>query len=76
MQLEDLARLIEHQQALSERQHEETRRHFDVSTEGLRQEIQLVAEGVVRLAERLGKAEDSLESVRMEMRTASPRSPR
>jgi hypothetical protein len=41
--------------------HADTRRHFEVLTEGTRQEIQLVAESVLHLNEKLARTDEKIE---------------
>ena len=62
MELEDLKKLIEDSAAENRRQFDridgqfaDLRRHFDVTAEGLRHEIRLVAEGVMLVNERVDR---------------------
>ena len=41
-------------------QFDETRRHFDVSAEGMRAKVRLIAEGVTALAERVDQLDHNL----------------
>ena len=47
---------------------DEIKRHFDVVTDGVRGEVQAVAEGVTSVAERIGSLETSVGALRQEVR--------
>ena len=50
---DELRRLLEAMQEQNNAAHAETRRHFDVTAEGLRHEVRLVAESVATLDEKM-----------------------
>lgn len=47
---------------------DEIKRHFDVVTDGVRGEVQAVAEGVASVAERIGSLETNVGALRQEVR--------
>jgi hypothetical protein len=58
---DDLKRLFESMRQENAAAHAETRRHFDVVTEGTRNDIRLVAESVVLLSDKLDRTATSLD---------------
>jgi hypothetical protein len=58
---DDLKRLFDSMRHENAAAHSDTRRHFEVLAEGTRKDIQLVAESVVRLSEKLARTDDKIE---------------
>lgn len=58
---DDLKRLFDSMRQENAAAHSETRRHFDVVTEGTRREIQLVAESVLLLSEKLARTDEKID---------------
>lgn len=58
---DDLKRLFDTMRQESAAAHSETRRHFEVLTEGMRKDTQLVAESVLHLSERLSRTDEKIE---------------
>lgn len=59
---DDFKRLFETMRQENAAAHTETRRHFEVLTEGTRKDIQLVSESVVLLSEKLDRTASSLDA--------------
>ena len=57
---DDLKRLFESMRQENAAAHSNTRRHFEVLTEGTRKDIQIVAESVLLLREKLDRTETAL----------------
>ena len=58
---DDLRRLFDSMRQENAAAHSETRRHFEVLTEATRKDIQLVAESVVLLSDKLDRTATSLD---------------
>lgn len=70
MELEDLKKLIEESTAENRREFADLRRHFDVTAEGLRHEIRLVAEGVLMVNERIDRLQIEMRDEFVDVRAA------
>lgn len=58
---DDLKRLFDSMRQENTAAHSDTRRHFEVLAEGTRKDIQLVAESVLRLSEKLARTDEKIE---------------
>ena len=58
---EDLKLLFESMSQENAAAHTDTRRHFEVVTEGTRKAIQIVAESVLHLNEKLARTDETIE---------------
>lgn len=54
---EDLKRLLDTMQQENAAAHDQTRRHFEIIAEGLRRELQIVAEGVTLNGEKIDQVD-------------------
>lgn len=58
---DDLKRFFESMSQENAAAHSDTRRHFEVLTEGTRKDIQIVAESVLHLNEKLARTDEKIE---------------
>jgi threonine aldolase len=58
---DDLKRLFDSMRQENAAAHSETRRHFEVLSEGARKDIQLVAESVLHLNEKFARTDEKIE---------------
>jgi hypothetical protein len=65
---DDLRGLIDSLRQENAAAHSDTRRHFEVLTEGTRKDIQLVAESVLLMSEKLARTDEKIERTAAETR--------